>query len=140
MANLVRDGKLLGIDYGTKKIGIALSDDKQTFAFPHSVVENSSEFITFIHSLAVREGVSGIVMGKSLDYHGKENPVMEDIRRNAKKIEEMTDLPVFFEPEVLTTAEAKRHASDSKGSARKSMLDASAAALILQSYLDRHHE
>ena len=132
--------KLLGIDYGTKKVGIALSDDEQAFAFPHSVIENNSALTTYIHTLAEREGVRGIVMGKSLDYHGEENPVMEDIRRSAKKIQAVTGLPIFFEPEVLTTAEAKRHAPDNAHSERKSMVDASAAALILQSYLDRHHE
>lgn len=132
--------KLLGIDYGTKRIGIALSDDEEAFAFPHSVIENNNAFTTYIHTLAETNGVRGIVMGQSLDYHGEENPVMKGIRRSAKKIKMMTGLPIFFEPEVLTTAEAKRHAPDNSHSERKSMVDASAAALILQSYLDRHHE
>ena len=80
-----------------------------------------------------KEGVAKIVMGESLDYQGKPNVIMPAIYKLAKSLKEETGLPVEFEKEFMTSAEAAHLQGKSD------MLDASAAALILKSYLDKRH-
>ena len=122
--------KLLGIDYGSKKIGIALSDEGGTFAFPHSTVQNDERALDKIVQIIRGSGVAEVVMGESLDYVGKANPVLDDAHNFADMLEKQTGIEVHFEPEFLTTTQA------GKMQGRRDNLDASAAAIILQSFLD----
>ncbi len=119
--------KYLGIDYGTKKIGLAYSDDAGVMAFPLAVIPNDSGAHDRIKEIAKEKEVKGIVIGHSQNHDGSDNPVMEHVHLF---VEELTDYKVVLEPEFLTTVQAKRMSEDS-------VADASAAAIILQSYLDR---
>lgn len=123
--------KLLGIDYGRKKIGIAVSDLEGDTAFPKKVLTNDTFSLAHIAKLVQQEGVGVVVVGESTDYRGEENPIMEDIRRFSKALEEKTGISVVLEPETLSTKEAE-HIQE-----RHDKIDASAAAIILQSYIDR---
>jgi len=125
--------KFLGIDYGTKRVGIALSDDGGSMAFPRTVLPNDAHLLKEIEALCTAEGVVEIVMGESLDYAQKPNPIMEHITPFKERIEKELKIPVHLEPEFLTSAEAKHLQGDIRS------LDASAATLILQSYLDKQH-
>ena len=71
--------KLLGIDYGTKRVGISLSDESGKMAFPHDVFKNDKKLVDNVKSICEEETVSAIVMGESKDYKQKENPLMVDI-------------------------------------------------------------
>lgn len=126
--------KILGLDYGTKKIGVALSDESGTFAFPHSIVENNPQALEKIIAIARGAQVGEIVMGESLDYVGKANPVNDAAHNFAANLESRTGLEVHFEPEFLTTTQA------GKMQGRRDNLDASAAAIILQSFLEKNRE
>ena len=123
--------KLLGIDYGKKKIGIAVSDSDGRMAFPKEVIKNDTHAIHYIANLVKQEGAGAVIVGESTDYKGEENPIMEDIKRFNKTINEKTNVPVYLEPETLSTKEAE-HIQE-----RHDKIDASAAAIILQSYIDR---
>lgn len=125
--------KFLGIDYGTKRVGIALSDDGGSMAFPRTVLPNNKHLLRQIEALCAAEGVAEIVIGESLNYAQKPNPLMEHITPFKKELENATHLPVHFEREFMTSAEARHLQGDVHS------LDASAAALILQSYLDKQH-
>jgi putative Holliday junction resolvase len=120
--------RYLGIDYGTKKVGLALSDESGLIANPHSAVANNASFLDNLLTLIQKEDIGAVVLGESKDYKGEENPVMSDIYTLKKKLEEK-GIEVSLEPEYLTSMEAERHEGG--------MTDASAAAIILQSYLDR---
>tara|TARA_Y100000310_G_scaffold208118_1_gene208636 strand:+ start:2077 stop:2472 length:396 start_codon:yes stop_codon:yes gene_type:complete len=122
--------KILGIDYGTKKIGIATSDVSGTLAFPHSVIANNANTIPTIVKLCDTEPVEKIIIGKSIDFKRKENPLMEDIRKFVGELCDNINIPIEFFDETLSTQEAKRLQEN------KNMIDASAAALVLQSYID----
>ncbi|HYE22890.1 MAG TPA: Holliday junction resolvase RuvX [Candidatus Paceibacterota bacterium] len=126
--------KHLGIDYGTKRVGIALSDDAGVMGFPHAILPNDPLLLGSVKNLIERERVGAIVMGESLDFSGAENPVAKEAREFAKALEEETGLTVFYEPEMLTTQEARR---DFEGIRTKGAVDSSAAALILTSFLDK---
>lgn len=133
--------KLLGIDYGTKRIGIAVSDDTGTLAFPHSTIQASSEALQTITKLALELGVEKIIVGESRNLENKPNKVMEDIDLFKTDLAELTNLPVLYELEFFSSvAAARQFAPD--GSRKKNpshdKLDASAAAIILQSYIDHN--
>lgn len=142
--------RLLGIDYGEKRIGIALSDEAKNFSFPHSVVENSPKTIKKIKKICEENMVEKIILGQSLDYKGQPNPVMEKIEKFKSILEKEISLPVIYQSEVLTTKEAerllavgearpplsrKRYRKGRQGMVEK--IDASAAALILRSFIEK---
>lgn len=123
--------KYLGIDYGTKRVGLALSDDTGRIAIPGITVPNDTRVIESISAYARDNGVGEIVMGESVDTDGKPNPIMGEIKKVSQKLSEYSGLPLHFEKEWMTSLHA-RQASGEDG-----CVDASAAALILQRYLDK---
>ena len=129
--------KILGIDYGKKRIGVAISDQGGKFAFPHSIVDNDRDGIIVLKEIIEKDGVEKIVFGESLNSDGRENPIMEDTRAFAERLSLETGRPVFFEKEFMTSVEAHRFAFKEQEKKGRQEVDASAAALILQRYLDR---
>lgn len=129
--------RYIGIDYGTKKIGIALSDEAGTMGFPHSIISNDARLMSALRALLAKENVGAVVIGESRSLHGHENLVALSAREFGEKLKQESGLPVFFESEVFTTQEARR---DFEGVWQKKSgaVDASAAALILTSYVSRH--
>lgn len=123
--------RYLGIDYGTKRVGIAFSDFESGIAIPKEVLKNDKNLVENIKKIVKANLVDKIVVGESLDYKGKHNLLMKKILPFKKKLEEETGLNVVFESEFMSSAQAERV----QGKIKK--LDASAAAIILQSYLDR---
>lgn len=134
--------KYLGIDYGTKKIGVAVSDDTGSLAFPLGVIKAGQGALEEVASVARENAVGMIVIGESRDFKGQANEVMEDIEQFKKDIEELTGLPTAFEREFFTSTMAARQFAPEEKSRKANPshanLDASAAALILQGYLDKN--
>jgi|OM-RGC.v1.026549355 Predicted endonuclease involved in recombination (possible Holliday junction resolvase in Mycoplasmas and B. subtilis) len=126
--------RYLGIDYGSRRVGLALSDDEGRMAFPHSVVPNTPHLVADVQAVVEREQVERIVMGKSLDTEGNPNPIMEEITPFGAALERHLGRSVIYEPEFYTSVQAM------KLQGRNDMIDASAASIILQSYLDRQRE
>lgn len=126
--------KYIGIDYGAKHVGIALSDESGTLAFPHTVLSNRKGLVDEIVGMVQDEGVVGVVIGESKNLRGGENPVMEAIHHFIKEFEKYSKLPVYLEAEFFTSAEAAREFGEDE------MHDARAAALILQRFLDKHNQ
>lgn len=129
--------RYIGIDYGTKKVGLAFSDEAGTMGFPFDVVPNDAKLSDALALLIETERIGGIVIGDSRDFAGNPNPVADPARALGEELSARTGVPVFYEPEMMTTQEAKR---DFEGihSHKRGNVDASAAALILTSYLSRH--
>ena|SRR3989338_4534559 len=123
--------KYLGIDFGNKRVGVAISDLNGGMAFPHSVISNSSKLLREIEKIIEKEKIERIVIGESYDFVGEPNKIMRKIEEFKKLLEEKTKLTVFFESEFLTSREAEQIIG------KNEMHDASAATIILQSYLDR---
>ena len=122
--------KYLGIDFGEKRVGIAVSDEDGTIAFPTTVLINDSHLMKNIVDLCMKNAVEVVVMGESRDYKGQINSIMWKIEGFKKQLE-MIGFKVVFEPEFMTSVQASQITGENK------MLDASAAAIILQSYLNR---
>lgn len=123
--------KYLGIDYGTKRVGLATSDDGGTMAFPLRVLLNSRSLVAHIAKICRDEHIDTIVMGDSLNFQNKPNKIMDEIRPFAEELKRATLLPLVFMNEVLSSQEAMHLQGDNVKN------DASAAAIVLQSYLDK---
>ena len=123
--------RLMGIDYGTKRVGIALSDDKGMMAFPHKVLPNDGALQKSIEAIVQKEEVGKIVIGHSLGRDGKPNAVHAHIEDFIQDLTLTVGLPIELEPEQYTTQEAIRFQG------RGEMTDASAASVILNSYIVR---
>lgn len=136
-----KDMHYLGIDYGTKRIGLAFSDEGGSVAFPHSVISADRDAISKICALVKEREVAGVVIGESRNYAGEHNAVMEDIEQFKKDLEELCGVPVEYEQELLSSAMAARQFAPEEKSRKANPthanLDAAAAAIILQSYLDK---
>lgn len=132
--------RYLGVDYGSKKIGLALSDEAGVMGFPHSIISNTPRLVDELCALIARENIGAVVIGESRTLAGGENPIAKDARALGEQISSRAGTPVFFESEVFTSAEARRApAKEEKSRAPKARvnIDASAAALILTSFLTR---
>jgi putative Holliday junction resolvase len=125
------NSKIMGIDYGSKRVGVALSDESLKFAIPLSVIENDEDLLTKVQKIAVDSEVKEIVMGESKDYKGLPNPILLDSLEFKSKLESL-GFVVYLEPEFMTSVQAERLQG------KNDLSDASAAALILQSYLDKN--
>lgn len=135
--------RYLGIDYGTKKVGLALSDEAGTMGFPYSIVPVTPQLTDAVARIIAQEDVGAVVMGESRSLAGGDNAVMAAARAFAAELAERTGVPISYESEVYTSALARR-APEREGKSRSGKrpprsVDASAAALILTSYLSRLH-
>lgn len=123
--------KLMGLDYGTKRVGVALSDDKAMMAFPHVVLPNDEALLKAIGEIVEKEHVEMIVIGHSLGRDGEPNKVHALVEELIQDITLQLGVPVELEPEQYTTQEAVRFQG------RTAMTDAAAASIILNSYITR---
>lgn len=135
--------RYLGIDYGSKRVGIAISDEKGMMAFPYKILANNLDLVDCIHNICGEEEISAIVLGESHDLSGKPNKIMGSIEEFKRNIEAELDLPIYFQKEFMTTIEARGRGGKEINNARKiskekqAAADASAAALILSRFLDK---
>ena len=126
--------RYLGIDYGTKKVGLALSDESGRMGFPHASVPNDGRLIDYVRELIKHKSVETVVIGESKNFAGEENSVHQSAKSFADLLERTAEVTIAWEPETMTTQEARR---DMTGvyTGSHAAVDASAAALILTSYL-----
>jgi putative Holliday junction resolvase len=133
--------RLLGIDAGTRRVGVALSDPTGTIAQGLMVIPRRSweQVLGAIADLARVHQVEGIVVGLPLRLEGGEGEAAAEARRFAARLAEVVAIPVTLEDERLSTAEADRRMVEAgvRRDDRRTRRDAVAAALILQKALDR---
>ena len=123
--------RYLGLDYGHKKIGLALSDEQGNFVYPYSVVSNNRQTVQTITDICQKEGVREIVIGESLDLKGQPNLILEASKNFVELLKIATKLPVNWQIETYSSREAERIIGNDNN------LDARAAAIILESYLSQ---
>lgn len=137
--------RILGLDYGTKTVGVALSDELGITAQPIMTIERKSEnklrkTLAQIEELIEAYEVSFVVLGYPKNMNNTEGPRGEATREFKEHIERRTGLEVVLWDERLTTVESERILMDSgvRREHRKEYIDKMAAAIILQSYMDAH--
>ena len=133
--------RLLGLDVGTKTIGMALSDTTLIIATPLETIRRSRfrDDLQRMLTAIEQHGVGGIVIGLPLALDGSDSPRTQSVRQFAKNLAAQTDLPVAFWDERLSTAAVERGMIEGDLSRRRraQLIDKAAAAYILQGLLDR---
>ena len=130
--------KLLGIDYGTARTGIAITDAGGRMAFPHCVLRKDARraFFAKLCALIAAEAPQAIVVGLPLREDGSESLSTRQARNFAQSLKRRVDLPVYYMEEPLSTQEAREQLREAGRKAANGELDQQAAARILQSFLN----
>ena len=139
--------RILGLDYGTKTVGVALSDELGITAQPIRTIERKSEnnlrkTLAEIESIIEEYEVSFVVLGYPKNMNNTEGPKAIATKEFKEHLERRTGLTVYLQDERLTTIESERILMESgvRREHRKEYVDKMAAAIILQSYLDANRQ
>lgn len=132
--------KILAVDLGKVRTGIAVCDAAEILASPLTVIRqtNRDALAEEIATLAKEQGVQELVLGHPLNMDGSAGDSAKGAEEFAEKLKEATGLPVVLRDERGTTITAHRYLNetDTRGKKRKAVVDAVAAVIILQDYLD----
>ncbi len=133
-------GRIMGIDPGSARVGVALSDESGLIARPFDTVQRTGDrqAVKALRRIAVENDVTRIVVGLPLSMAGAEQPSSVEARRLAQALESATGLEVVVWDERLTTVQAERAMIEAnvRRRRRREIVDRVAAAVMLQSYLD----
>ncbi len=133
----------MGLDYGERRIGVAISDPTGTLAQPHETIDQRkgglAGALARIRALVGELDVDRIVVGLPIHMNGRVGPEAEAARRFGERVRQETGVPVEYLDERWTTREAERALREmgSRGRAMRERVDATAAALLLRVYLAR---
>lgn len=132
--------KLLGLDVGERRVGVAVTDDLGLLAFPLTIVDLRRGQLADIARLAAEQRVDGIVVGLPTGMRGADGFQAREVRAAIAKLEPLLTAPLVYWDERLTSAIASQVLAGSGVSARdrRDKLDAIAASVMLQGYLDAH--
>ncbi len=138
---LLRHQRLLGLDLGTKTIGLALSDVELTIASPLETIARVkfTKDVQAMLAIAAKYGVGGLVMGLPINMDGTEGPRAQSTRAFVRNLLPLTTMPVTFCDERMSTMAVTRTLleADASRARRAELVDKMAAAYILQGALDR---
>lgn len=140
-ASLPERTALIGIDAGTKTLGLAVSDITRTIASPLTVIRRTKfkEDAAELLRIAAERSISGFVLGLPTNLDGSAGPRVQATRAFARNLNKLSELPILLWDERLSTAEAERTLLEADASRRRraQVIDKLAAAIILQGALDR---
>ncbi len=140
-AHLPPSGRLMGLDLGTKTIGVAISDGLRLTATPLETIKRKKFTIDAdrICEIISENQIAGIILGLPLNMDGSEGPRAQSTRAFARNLKTRTDLPIAFWDERLSTSAVTRTLiqADVSRAKRTQVVDKLAASFILQGVLDR---
>ncbi|WP_069857722.1 Holliday junction resolvase RuvX [Desulfoplanes formicivorans] len=135
--------RYLGIDFGLKRVGLAVAGPNSTMVFPLKTIFRTTRAALFEELLGIiaEENIQAIVLGLPLDLEGNEQLITRQVRNFAASLARRVALPIHLENEALTSFEARNRLHEARvfGARRKNVLDQMAAVAILESFLSRHH-
>ena len=131
-------GRMLGLDMGSVRIGVAISDELGMIASPLKLVLRTGHVVQDVQELIREYDVSRLIVGLPVGMSGREGPQAAEVRSYTESIAGEFDLPLEYWDERMTTSIAQQFlsANKTKRDKRKQQVDAIAAAVMLQSYLD----
>jgi putative holliday junction resolvase len=132
---------IAGLDFGEKTIGVAISDLRRSVASPTETIRRTkfTEDAAKLLQIVASRDIHGVILGLPLNMDGSEGPRVQSTRAFARNLARLTDLPIFYWDERLSTVAAERALleADTSRKRRKEVIDAVAAGYILQGALDR---
>jgi putative Holliday junction resolvase len=132
---------ILGIDPGTRRIGLAVADTETRFARPLEVIDvREGDVVARIKEIVSEMGITRVVVGRPVNLAGKEGPAMDDHRTFLVHLRGALDVEVDAYDERMTSVIAERslRAAGTSAAKRKEVRDAVAAQVMLQGYMDAH--
>ena len=135
-----KNKRILGIDYGNRRVGIAISDELQLTAQPHKLLirENDENLISDIKEIIHSHNIEKIVIGLPVLLDGSHSSQTKKTRKFISRIRQSSDLPIEKWEERLSTIEAGKILTGTSINKKKENIDIISAQLILQSYLDKN--
>ena len=129
-----RNGRIIGLDWGLRRCGVAISDENRAFVFvrPQITVKTQNELIQKVVGIISTDKVSGIVLGLPLHADGTDSDTTKMVREFANCLSEKTDLPIIFIEENLTSAAAQEEIGRKSIPKIKQELDSVSAKIILE--------
>ena len=129
-----RNGRIIGLDWGLRRCGVAISDENLDFVFvrPQITVKTQNELIQKVVGIISTDKVSGIVLGLPLHADGTDSDTTKMVREFANCLSEKTDLPIIFIEENLTSATAQEEIGRKSITKIKQELDSVSAKIILE--------
>jgi putative holliday junction resolvase len=131
--------RLLGIDHGDSRIGLAISDELGSFAHPYRTLQSGARVIDEIRAIVERVQISGIIIGFPKNMDGTLGPAAAKAKSFGDQLAQvLPTIKIIFWDERLTTREAQRalHAAGKNAKQSKKMIDQVAAQILLQNYMD----
>ncbi len=130
--------RILGIDPGTKRCGIAITDSSETMAFPREAMAFDDDFVTRVVRLVREDGVQLVVVGRPLSLAGSRTASTDFADALFTRLSRALELPVVQHDERLTTTAAQRSLSNAglKVKDHRSRIDSAAAVVLLQHFVD----
>ena len=132
--------RLIGLDLGSKRIGVSICDEKQLIATPLKTINRDSfnELITELKAIISENNIKGIIIGNPLNMDGSSGRSAQSVKDTSQKIEENVNIPICLWDERLSTVGAFNLSSqlDINVSKREKKIDENAAAFILQGAID----
>jgi putative Holliday junction resolvase len=132
--------RVLAVDFGLKRVGLALSDPNGRLALPYKtlVKKDNSQLMAQLKQIVDTEQVECLVVGLPLSLEGEETLSSRQARNFARRLEKAASVPVYLQDETLTSSEASRRLNESGlcGRRQKPVLDQMAAAIILENFLN----
>ncbi|MCX7554604.1 Holliday junction resolvase RuvX [Marinicella sp. S1101] len=133
---------VLGIDFGQKRIGLAVGQTLSYAANPTKVLPNNKDFFKLLSEEIKEWNISQIIIGLPLGMDGEEQEITRQVKNFSQKVQRHSQLPVHLVDERLSSYEAERRFAESRSAQMskakdKKNIDAFAAQIILQSWLDQ---
>ncbi len=135
-----KNGKFLGIDIGTKRVGIALSNSSKSIAFPNKVIlfKNKEDLLNEIQQIIEDENIEKIIIGDPINTKGKRSSLTDNLYKLIDYLKNNLNIDICLYDERYSTQEAHTdlHAMKLNWKKRKELVDKVAAAIILQNYIE----
>ena len=133
------ENRILAIDYGKKRVGLAITDPLNIFAYPYDTIQNDHYLIKTLAGIISEMNVAKIIIGDPVREDGKESVIKKDIDKFVKELSKLVNIDIIFVDERYTSELAKQRIIESVPSKKKrrdkSLLDKNAAAIMLEDYL-----
>ena len=136
----IDESRIMGIDYGKKRIGIALSDPLKTFAYSHSTISNDTKRIIMLTKIIQEKSVNKIILGIPDEVKKTKTSIVNEVLKFKDELTAAFSIEVLLWDETYTSVIAEKKILESVSSRKKrqnkSLIDMNSAAIILQEYLD----
>lgn len=131
--------RIIGIDYGQKRIGLAMSDPLGITSQPLPFLPNDSKIFHTLEKMVRENQVQEIVVGLPITMKGTPSEMTTEVEKFASKLQEFVEIPIFLQDERLSTMESEKIliSADVSRAKRKEVRDSMSASIILQDYLER---